>query len=192
MLFEGRAFQRGRDYPFECLDYALDLLRNALKLCGIKVCVPLQKHLFNAPTKQRPEVNISSPDARILAKETIMFSTKKLILGIVAIVGIFIIGSAVRNVVAGGQTPATSPKTPISSVPTIRPASQKVAAGEVEAKRLLLLMDDDKSGKVSRAEFMSFMAAEFDRLDINHDGELDVKELEQSQLETAHRGGTHR
>jgi hypothetical protein len=76
--------------------------------------------------------------------------------------------------------------------PTIKPSSPKVAAGEIEAKRLLLLMDADKSGKVSRAEFMSFMAAEFDRLDTNHDGELDVKELEQSQLETAHHGGTHR
>jgi Ca2+-binding EF-hand superfamily protein len=57
--------------------------------------------------------------------------------------------------------------------------------------KLLLLMDADKSGKVSRAEFMAFMTSEFDRLDINHDGELDVKELEQSQL-AVHRGGSHR
>ena len=50
-------------------------------------------------------------------------------------------------------------------------------------------MDTDKSGKVSRAEFMAFMSAEFDRLDVNHDGELDVKELTQFGIRhmTGHR-----
>jgi Ca2+-binding EF-hand superfamily protein len=43
-------------------------------------------------------------------------------------------------------------------------------------------MDRDKSGKVSKEEFMTFMAAEFERLDKNKDGELDVKELTGSQL----------
>ena len=42
---------------------------------------------------------------------------------------------------------------------------------------LLRLMDVDENGKVSKAEYMRFMEAEFNRLDINHDGELDVKEL---------------
>jgi hypothetical protein len=45
---------------------------------------------------------------------------------------------------------------------------------------------------VSKKEFMDFMGAEFDRLDTNHDGVLDVKELEQSQLMQAHHGGGHR
>lgn len=52
-----------------------------------------------------------------------------------------------------------------------------VAAGETYARQLLQLMDTDKNGKVSRGEFMSFMEAEFDRLDVNHDGELTVQEL---------------
>lgn len=52
-----------------------------------------------------------------------------------------------------------------------------VAKGEPTVRQLLLLMDTDKNGKVSRQEFMDFMAAEFDRLDTNKDGELDVKEL---------------
>ncbi len=65
--------------------------------------------------------------------------------------------------------------------------SEKVAEGQAAALKLLKLMDTDKSGKVSRAEFMAFMAAEFDRLDLNHDGELDVAELEQLQIN--HRGG---
>jgi EF-hand domain pair len=43
--------------------------------------------------------------------------------------------------------------------------------------QLLPLMDKDHSGKVSRQEFMSFMNQEFDRLDINRNGRLDVDEL---------------
>ncbi len=59
---------------------------------------------------------------------------------------------------------------------------KKLAIGEREAKRMLLLMDTDKSGKVSKQEFMHFMEEEFERLDINKDGELDVKELTQSYV----------
>jgi hypothetical protein len=68
--------------------------------------------------------------------------------------------------------------------------SQKVAAGVPATKKLLLLMDTDKNGKVSKQEFMNFMDAEFDKLDINHDGELDVHEL--TQLDVQPRGGYHR
>jgi hypothetical protein len=66
---------------------------------------------------------------------------------------------------------------------------KKVAAGEGSAKQLLLLMDTDKNGKVSKAEFMAFMDAEFESLDLNHDGELDVKELTQFGIRhmTGHR-----
>lgn len=59
--------------------------------------------------------------------------------------------------------------------------TQKVAAGEAATKQLLLLMDTDKNGKVSKQEFMNYMEAEFNRLDVNHDGELDVHELTQLQ-----------
>jgi len=58
----------------------------------------------------------------------------------------------------------------------------KVDAGLLSTKELLRLMDTDKNGKVSRQEFMNFMSAEFDRLDVNKDGELDVKELVQMQV----------
>jgi hypothetical protein len=66
---------------------------------------------------------------------------------------------------------------------------KKVAAGENPAKQLLLLMDTDKNGKVSKTEFMAFMDAEFVSLDVNHDGELDVKELTQFGIRhmTGHR-----
>lgn len=65
---------------------------------------------------------------------------------------------------------------------------KKLAQGEKEAKKMLLLMDKDKSGKVSKQEFMSFMEAEFERLDVNHDGELDVQELTGSRIQIRTRG----
>jgi Ca2+-binding EF-hand superfamily protein len=43
-------------------------------------------------------------------------------------------------------------------------------------------MDTDKNGKVSKQEFMAFMSAEFDRLDKNKDGELDVSELTKPRM----------
>ncbi len=70
----------------------------------------------------------------------------------------------------------------------VNPNDKKVAAGEREAKKLLLLMDTDKSGKVSKQEFMAFMEAEFARMDINKDGELDVKELTNSRVQVRTRG----
>src|SRR6202051_1504304 len=58
----------------------------------------------------------------------------------------------------------------------------KLALGENEVKQLLLLMDTDQSGKISKQEWMKFMEAEFDRLDKEKNGQLDAKELEQSKL----------
>jgi hypothetical protein len=55
-----------------------------------------------------------------------------------------------------------------------------VALGADEVKQLLTLMDTDKNGKISKAEFMKFMEAEFDRLDTDKSGELDPKELTKS------------
>jgi hypothetical protein len=73
------------------------------------------------------------------------------------------------------QTKATAPK-----------PQDRVALGEEQAKQLLLLIDTDKSGKISKQEWMRFMEAEFDRLDKAKNGELDVKELTQSTLRVSH------
>ena len=60
---------------------------------------------------------------------------------------------------------------------------------DANTRQLLQLMDKDKDGKVSLEEFMSFMQTEFDRLDVNHDGKLDVNELAPLRLTTKHTGG---
>ena len=65
---------------------------------------------------------------------------------------------------------------------TANSKQKRVAAAEEYTRKRLLLMDTDKNGKVSKQEFMSFMEAEFDRLDSKHDGELDVKELAKLRL----------
>lgn len=62
------------------------------------------------------------------------------------------------------------------------PPADPVILGEQDAARLVLLMDTNKNGKVSKDEYMRFMAAEFNRLDKDKSGELDVQELRQSQL----------
>jgi hypothetical protein len=69
-----------------------------------------------------------------------------------------------------------------SAQQTPLPPPQYLEAGEAHAKQLLLLMDTDKNGKVSKAEFMAYMEAEFERLDVNHDGQLDVKELTKPKM----------
>jgi hypothetical protein len=121
-----------------------------------------------------------------------MFVTTKAMLGISAVLALTAIAAVPGTANTAFQPATAAPQAPNTPAPTIAPTSPGVAAGETEAKKLLLLMDTDRSGKVSKTEFMSFMSAEFDRLDVNHDGELDVKELEQSQLVTARRGGTRR
>jgi Ca2+-binding EF-hand superfamily protein len=58
-------------------------------------------------------------------------------------------------------------------------AQDNVTVGEPEVKKMLPLMDQDNDGKVSKQDFMSFMEAEFDRLDNKKEGKLDVKKLTQ-------------
>ena len=49
--------------------------------------------------------------------------------------------------------------------------------GEDKVRDLLLLMDTDKNGKITKQEWMRFMGEEFDRLDKDKNGELDAQEL---------------
>ena len=47
-------------------------------------------------------------------------------------------------------------------------------------KQLLLVMDTDKKGKITKQQWMAFMEAEFDRLDLEKKGELDQAVIRQS------------
>jgi hypothetical protein len=58
----------------------------------------------------------------------------------------------------------------------------KLAIGENSVKQLLPLMNADTKGMVSKQEFMKFMEGEFERLDKSKKGELNVKQLTQSDL----------
>ena len=62
----------------------------------------------------------------------------------------------------------------------------KDSLAEENVKELLLLMDTDKSGKISKQEWMKFMEGEFDRLDKDKKGELDRSELLQSRVSVKH------
>lgn len=71
------------------------------------------------------------------------------------------------------------------------PASPQTPHSKADANtvQLLQLMDKNNNGKVSRAEFMAYMSGEFDRLDVNHDGELDPDELSGLRVLSRHPGG---
>ncbi len=133
-----------------------------------------------------PRFSCLEPEGPEFVKEKLrMAEARKVILIVLAIVAMVATGTRMGTAWAqnsGAQNPSVNAET--------KQKSKNLAAGEVEAKRLLLLMDRDQSGKVSRQEFMTFMAEEFQMLDVNKDGELDVKELTQSRL--VPHGGVHR
>ena len=85
-------------------------------------------------------------------------------------------------VIAMLATPWAMVGTAVAQKVAVAKPQDTVAIGEDEAKQLLLLVDTDKKGKVSKQEWMKFMEAEFDRLDQSKTGNLDVKELMQSKL----------
>jgi hypothetical protein len=121
---------------------------------------------------------------RLVKEKSKMIEKRKIVLIVLAIVAMVAAGATLTTTMgtARAQTSGANPDT--------KQKEKNLTAGEVEARRLLLLMDRDQSGKVSRQEFMRFMEEEFQRLDINKDGELDVKELTQSRL--VPHSGVHR
>ena len=54
---------------------------------------------------------------------------------------------------------------------------------------MLLLMDTDKNGEISKQEWMDVVAAEFDRPDKDKSGDLDANHLVQSSLRVSHFAG---
>lgn len=73
------------------------------------------------------------------------------------------------------QTRTASPKQP-----------DRIAIAAENAKRIMLLMDTDKNGRISKTEWMKFMSDEFDRLDTDKSGYLDLKELMKTSITVKH------
>jgi Ca2+-binding EF-hand superfamily protein len=76
--------------------------------------------------------------------------------------------------------------TAIAQKPASSNPQDKLAIADGNVKQLLLLMDADHNGKISKHEWMSFMEAEFNKLDKDGSGELDTKELLQSKIAFRH------
>jgi len=98
--------------------------------------------------------------------------TSKNVLSFAIVVVVLVVGGAMS------MTAAPQKATP-------KPLS-RLALGEEEVKQLLLLMDTDKNGKISKKEYMTFMEAEFERMDKDKSEELDPKELTESSLRVSH------
>jgi hypothetical protein len=98
-----------------------------------------------------------------------MLKQTNIVVAIVAIAALVATWAMLGTAVA--QTKAAVPK-----------PQDKLALAEGEVRQLLLLMDTNKNGKISKQEWMKFMEAEFERLDKDKRGVLDVNELAQSKL----------
>jgi Ca2+-binding EF-hand superfamily protein len=71
----------------------------------------------------------------------------------------------------------------VLAVADVAPRPQdKLAQANENVKQLLLLLDADKNGRISKKEWMAFMEAEFNKLDRDGNGELDQKELMEARL----------
>lgn len=98
-----------------------------------------------------------------------------------SIAALFLAGAMVVNADTAQPEKSTGVVAPTSAAGKAE-KEKKLAIATEAAKQLLLAMDTDKNGKISKQEWMTFMEAEFERLDTNHDGELDVKELTESRM----------
>jgi EF hand len=90
---------------------------------------------------------------------------------------------AIAMVAFGWPVSEAGPAQTKANVP--KPPNVLVLA-EPEVRDLLLLMEPDKNGKISKQEWMRFMGEEFDRLDKGKKGELDAQELRRSSLQFQH------
>lgn len=93
---------------------------------------------------------------------------------LVTLLGITMLGA---TLVSNGpaQTTTASPKQP-----------DRIALADENARQMMMLMDTDKNGRISKQEWIDFMSAEFDRLDTDKSGYLDLKELQKSNLTVRH------
>ena len=89
-----------------------------------------------------------------------------------------------------GVSQAGTEKTAASPKPS-KMATDYSGRGNIALKRLKRL-DADKSGAISKAEYLTPRAAEFKALDSNHDNAVDAAEIGAALLEPAAAGGVER
>jgi uncharacterized protein YneF (UPF0154 family) len=106
-------------------------------------------------------------------RRSIMSSRTRIML-VVVFIAVLVATGAILGTAVAQKSSATQPQ-------------DNLALGEVEVKKLLLLMDTDLNGKVAKEEFMSFMEAEFNRLDKKKERKLDVKELTRQPTKAFHK-----
>jgi hypothetical protein len=75
-----------------------------------------------------------------------------------------------------------SPYKQKSGDPTPPQRSDSDSLSDGEVAQLLRLIDVNNTGKITRQQWMDFMAAEFNRLDANKSGVLSPAELSRSRL----------
>jgi Ca2+-binding EF-hand superfamily protein len=63
-------------------------------------------------------------------------------------------------------------------VGTISTTAFAASKADREVRQLIRQMDKDRNGVVSKSEFMEFMSEEFDRADVNKNGTLEPRELQ--------------
>ena len=118
---------------------------------------------------EQNQMSRDSGKVLVLAKEGVnMLRRKNIVLVTVVFVAVL--------VTLGAAAPAKD---------SVLRAPDKLLLGQEHVEQLLLLMDADKSGKISKKEWMDYMNAEFDRLDKDKRGELDVKEI-RARLRVSH------
>jgi hypothetical protein len=76
--------------------------------------------------------------------------------------------------------------TAVSQKQNVPKTPDKLVIGQEQVRQLLLLMDTDKDGMISKQEWMNYMSAEFDKLDTDKSGKLDQKELTYSSVRASH------
>jgi hypothetical protein len=59
---------------------------------------------------------------------------------------------------------------------------RNLAAAQPDIRQMLPLMPTDANGRVSKQEFMNFMAAAFASMDVNRTGALDVSYTQQPRI----------
>ncbi len=93
---------------------------------------------------------------------------------------------AVILLIAGMSAAATPQVVSFAQKASVPKQPDTVAIASDKVIELLILMNTNKNGKISKQEFMKFMSTEFDRLDKGKEGELDVQELRRSNLQFKH------